>query len=157
MIPNQVFGRPFPAAGLGELPGHPFGRRVSRHAEPKDLAPAMPKNQQTIEQLERKGRNDECDNPIGMVTQERLPPLRWGSPVSRHIFGNRGLTHIYAELEEFAMDPRSAPERVGEAHVADQLTDFERHFWSPTARARLPSPEQPKSGPMPSDDGLRLD
>jgi hypothetical protein len=31
--------------------------------------------------------------------------MRWGSPVSCHIFGDRGLTHIDAELEEFAMDP----------------------------------------------------
>jgi hypothetical protein len=29
--------------------------------------------------------------------------------VSCHILGNRGLTHIDAELEEFAMDPGSAP------------------------------------------------
>ena len=33
-IPNDIFGRPVPAAGLGELPGYPFGRRMSRHAKP---------------------------------------------------------------------------------------------------------------------------
>ena len=48
--------------------------------------------------------------------------------MSCHIFRNRGLTHVDAELEQFTMDPRSAPERVGEAHVADQLADFEWHF-----------------------------
>ena len=48
--------------------------------------------------------------------------------MSCHILGNRRLTHINAEFEDFAMDPRSAPERVGEAHVADQLADFEWHF-----------------------------
>jgi hypothetical protein len=36
------------------------------------------------------------------------------------------LIHVDAELEEFAMDPGSAPQRVGEAHGADQLPDFER-------------------------------
>src|SRR5436190_13007532 len=41
------------------------------------------------------------------------PHMRGRSPVSRHILGNRGLTHINAELEEFAMDPGSAPKRVG--------------------------------------------
>jgi hypothetical protein len=33
-IPNQVFGRAFPLIGLGELAGHPFCRRMGRHAEP---------------------------------------------------------------------------------------------------------------------------
>jgi hypothetical protein len=52
--------------------------------------------------------------------------MRWRSPVSCHILGNRSLTPIDAEFEEFAVDPGSAPKRVGEAHVADQLADFER-------------------------------
>ena len=77
--------------------------------------------------------------------------------MSRHIFCDRSLTHINAEFEEFAVDPGSAPQRVGEAHVADQLADFDRHFWPAAARARLPSPEQAKPGPMPADDRLRLD
>ena len=55
------------------------------------------------------------------------------------------------------MDPWSAPERVGEAHVADHLADFEWHFWSPAARVRLPSPEQTKPGPMPADNSLWFD
>ena len=55
------------------------------------------------------------------------------------------------------MDPGRVPQRVGEAHVADQLTDFERDLRSAAARARLPSPEQAKPGPMPTDDRLRLD
>jgi hypothetical protein len=33
-------------------------------------------------------------------------------------------TKFDAKLEEFAMDPGSASERVGEAHGADQLADF---------------------------------
>ena len=33
-----------------------------------------------------------------------------------HIFGNRGLPNVDAELEEFSMNPGSASQRVGEAH-----------------------------------------
>jgi len=51
------------------------------------------------------------------------------------IFGDRGLTNVDAELEEFAMDPGSALKRVGEAHGADQLPDFERHLRSAAARS----------------------
>src|ERR1700741_2230022 len=85
------------------------------------------------------------------------PHMRWRSPLSCHIFGDRGLTHIDAELEEFAMDPRRTPKWVGEAHIPDQLTDFEQDLRSAYPRARLPSPEQAKPGPVPADNRLRLD
>src|SRR5215813_8063960 len=85
------------------------------------------------------------------------PHMRWRFPVSCHIFGNRGLIPIDAELEEFAMDPGSAPKRVGEAHIPDQLANVARQFWSAAARARLPAPEQAEPRAMPADDRLRLD
>ena len=33
-IADDVLWRPFPAAGFGELSGHPFGARVCRHPQP---------------------------------------------------------------------------------------------------------------------------
>ncbi len=54
------------------------------------------------------------------------------------------------------MDPGSAPQRIGKAHVADQLANFERHLWPAAARSRLPSPEQAKTCTMPADNSLRL-
>src|SRR5262245_55382090 len=113
-IPNQVFGRPFPTASLGKLPCTPFGTRMGRHSQPQDLAPTVPKNQQTIKQPKGDCRNHEeihRGNPIGMVAQKSFPPLRWGSPVSCHIFADRSLTHIDTEFEEFAMDPGYTPQR----------------------------------------------
>ena len=50
-----------------------------------------------------------------------------------HVFGDRGLTDVNAELEEFSMDPGSAPQRVGQAHVTDQMANFERHLRSAAA------------------------
>ena len=73
-----------------------------------------------------------------------------------HIFGDRGLPNVDAELEEFAMNSRSAPQRVGEARGTDQLPDFERHLRSAAATSRLPSPEQAKPRAMPTDNRLRL-
>ena len=73
-----------------------------------------------------------------------------------HIFGNRGLPNVDAELEEFSMNPGSASQRVGEAHFPDQLANFERHRWSAAATSRLPSPEQAKPSAMPTDNSLRL-
>ena len=37
-----------PTAGLGKLPGDPFGRRVGRHSQPQDLASAVLQNQQAV-------------------------------------------------------------------------------------------------------------
>jgi hypothetical protein len=87
-IPNQVFGRLFPTASLGELPCNPLCRRVRRHSQPQDLAPAMPKNQQTIKQPKGKRRNDKeiyCGNPFGVVAQECSPSLMvWTASPLRH-------------------------------------------------------------------------
>src|SRR6476660_8848893 len=61
-----------------------------------------------------------------MVQEERSPALRWWAPVSGHVLGNRSLADIDAELEELSMDARSAPERICQAHLADQLPNFQR-------------------------------
>src|SRR5207247_1729636 len=83
--------------------------------------------------------------------------LRWRPPVRCHVLGDRGLPDVDAELEEFSMNPGSAPKWVGDAHVADQLANLERHLWSATAIPRLPSPERTKTSTMPIDNSLRLD
>jgi hypothetical protein len=66
------------------------------------------------------------------------------------------LTNVDAELEEFSMDPGSTPQRIGQAHGADQLANFERHFRSAAATSRLPSPERTKPSTMPTENCLRL-
>src|ERR1700730_1366774 len=87
-----------------------------------------------------------------MIAQECLPSLGWRPSTPCHVFGDGGLAHIDAKLQKFAMDPRSAPERVGKAHLADQSANFERDPWSAAARLRLPTPEQAQAGTMPTDD-----
>ena len=51
----------------------------------------------------------------------------------RHVFGDRGLANGDSKFEKLAMDPRRAPEAIGQAHVADQLANFERDLWSAVA------------------------
>src|SRR3954453_1165263 len=55
------------------------------------------------------------------------------------------------------MDAGSAPERVGEAHLADQLPNFEKHLGPARSSSRLPLPEQPKASAMPANNGCRAD
>ena len=74
-----------------------------------------------------------------MAQEERSPALRWWAPVSGHVLGNRSLADIDAELEELSMDARSAPERICQAHLADQLPNFERHLGPAGSSSRLPA------------------
>src|SRR5258708_24119714 len=52
-----------------------------------------------------------------------------------HILCNRGLPDIDAELEKLAMNPWCAPQWVGETHLANEMTDFQRGLWTATARS----------------------
>ena len=54
------------------------------------------------------------------------------------------------------MDAGSAPERIGQAHLPDQLPNFERHLGPAGSPSRLPAPEGAKACPMPADNGFRL-
>jgi hypothetical protein len=64
-------------------------------------------------------------NAIRMVAKERLSSLRGRAPPPGHILGDTGLADLDAELEEFAMDSRRSPQRVGDAHLADQPANFQ--------------------------------
>jgi len=46
------------------------------------------------------------------------------SPPPRYVLGNAGLPDINTELEQSAVDPRRSPQRIGNAHFSDQLTDL---------------------------------
>src|SRR3954464_1864689 len=85
-----------------------------------------------------------------MIEEERSPALRRRAPSSGHVLGNRGLAYVDAELEEFSMDARSAPERICQAHLADQLPNFERHLGPAGSSSRLPAPEGAESSTIPS-------
>jgi hypothetical protein len=55
------------------------------------------------------------------------------------------------------MDPWRSPQRIGDAHLADQPAYFQWYPWSATTRSRLPAPVQSETGTMPANYGLRLD
>jgi hypothetical protein len=58
------------------------------------------------------------------------------------------LPNLNAELEDFAMDPGSAPP------VARNNWRISSGTWSAAATSRLPSPERTKTGTMPPDNRL---
>ena len=67
------------------------------------------------------------------------------------------LGNVDPELEQLAVDPGRAPERVLLSHSADEAADLERHRRPP----RSPDPEFPypvfsKTFPVPANHGFRL-
>src|SRR6516225_12207919 len=103
----------------------------------------MSHDQQSIEQPERDCRYDEKvhrDNAIRMVAKKRLPSLRGRAPPPRHILGDAGLADLDAELEKLPVDSRRSPQRVVDAHLADQPANFQQYSWSAAAVPQFPAP-----------------
>jgi hypothetical protein len=67
------------------------------------------------------------------------------------------LRHLNTEFQEFAMDARRSPARVGETHFPDEIPNFIGYRGSPFKMATLPIPTQSEALAMPGDNGLRLD
>jgi len=70
-----------------------------------------------------------------MVAEESLPALGRRAPSPGHVLGDAGLADLDAELEQLAMDPRRSPQRIGNAHLADQPSYFGRNRRSTGTRS----------------------
>src|SRR6476620_1314255 len=90
-----------------------------------------------------------------MVTEKSLPPLRRRTSPSQHVFRNRRLCDIKAELEQFAVNPRRAPEWIFLAHTAHEISGFLINPGSAAWIVRFPAPPGAKTHPVPANDGLR--
>src|ERR1700736_851901 len=55
------------------------------------------------------------------------------------------------------MNARRTPQPVGQAHLSDQATDLHSNLWPTATRARLPTPVQPDTRPIPPNDSVWLD
>ena len=60
-----------------------------------------------------------------MVIQKRPPRLeRWLGPPLKNQIGQRSFGDIDSQLKQFAVNPGSAPERIGLRHPANKIADF---------------------------------
>src|SRR5262249_6017077 len=89
----------------------PFCRRLCCHIEPDKLSTSQPDNDQNVEQVEANRRDHEqihsCDVQR-MVAQEGAPTLADRVTFLGHVLGDGRLSHRDAELEKFAMNPRTS-------------------------------------------------
>src|SRR3979411_2048687 len=123
-VTNEIAGSLFPPARFRDLICNPFCGWMRCDTKPQNMSPAVPHDQQSIEQAKRDCRHDEHihrGDPISVIAEKCPPALgrRVWSPV--HLVGHAGLSDIDAELEQLSMNPWSPPERIGDAHLADQL------------------------------------
>ena len=65
--------------------------------------------------------------PAALIAQEAAPGRRRPPSSSHHVLGDGGLADLDAELEQFAMDPRRTPERVGDVHLLNQIPSLAIH------------------------------
>src|SRR4030081_2870588 len=103
-VTNEIAGSLFPPAGFRDLICDPFSGWMRCDAKPQNMSPAVPHDQQSIEQAKRDCRHDKQihrRDPVRVIAQERPPTLRRWFSSPDHVFGDAGLADIGAELEEF--------------------------------------------------------
>src|SRR6266481_1917373 len=107
----------------------------------------------------RPGRREHLFDTHGLhvVVKEGPPSLRGRLVAAHQVLTYAGLADVDTELEQLAMNPRSAPEWVLAAHGPNQLAHLFRHGRPPRLTVSdLPGPEQAKAFPVPADDGRCL-
>ena len=126
-ISQQIAWRGIPRKGLTELLRGLLRRGVSRDAEVEDPAALVGQHQEYVQDLEPDGRHGEevdRDHGLEVILEEGAPGLRGRPPVAHQVFAHAGLADVDAELEQFPVNARSAPERILPAHLADQIPNF---------------------------------
>src|SRR5450631_1133389 len=108
-VTNEIAGSLFPPTCFRDLICNPFCGWMRCDAKPQNMSPAVPHDQQSIEQATRDCRHDEHihrSDPISVVAEECPPALGWRVSSPDHVLSHARLSDIDAELEGFSMDPR---------------------------------------------------
>ena len=126
----------------------------------EEAPPLVRQHHEDIENSKGHGRHDEeirRDQLLRVDIQECPPGLRRRLSPTNHVLGHGVLGYFDTELEQFPMDPRRSPERIGRTHLADPLPNLPidrrpSRFALPT----LPSPIPTEPSSMPGDHRFRL-
>src|SRR5260370_819433 len=113
----------------------------------------MPHDQQAIQQTKRNRWDDEQihrRDAVGMIVEKCFPTLGRRPSTRGHIPGYAGMPNFDTEIEQLSMNPWNSPERIGDDHLADQHSYFERHRLTATAASRIPTPRKPKTNALPT-------
>ena len=128
-VADEVTWRLVPGKGFSDLAGDPFGRRVGGDVRPDQAASLKMDDRQAIKKLEADGRHDkqiDSGDVRSVIAEKGLPALRRRPASSHDILGDGRLGDLDAELEQFAVDTRRAPERVLPTDPSHETTDVGR-------------------------------
>jgi len=161
-VPEQLLRGRREGEGFPELLGGPTDRGALDDLEVQKAAAMVRQDDESVEDVEGDGGNgEEVDrhHAAEVIAEECLPVLGRGATSPRdHVSGDRSLSNGDTELEQLAVNPGRAPQRIRVAHLPDQGDDlWGDGFPAGWARAAFPSPEEAETCPVPLDDGVRLE
>ena len=126
-VTEQIPWRSIPREGFEKLPRSPFLREKGSDGEMKRTSATMVEDQEDEEDLEHHRWDEEevyGDEVLGMVVEKGVPGLRGRFAVPEHVFGDSCLREFDSDLEQLTVDARSAPARIGMAHLADEIANL---------------------------------
>ena len=76
-----------------------------------------------------RGHNEHIDRSDAgrLIAQKAAPARRRRISSPYHVLGDSRLADLDAELEQLAMDPGRAPERISVTHITNHLANFAIH------------------------------
>src|SRR5215831_5298666 len=113
-ISHQISRRRIEGKGFKHLLRCPFRRWMSCDVEVHDASSIVWEDNKNEEDFEPNGVDgEEVDGRDlrNVIIEERSPHLRWWFWTPNHVFGNRSLRDLNAQLHQLAVDPRCAPNR----------------------------------------------
>ena len=146
--------------GLAELLGGPGRSWMRGDRDVHDVATPMGQDNEHEQQSIRDGGHDEeigGHDLIDVIGEERPPGLGRRAPAASHVSGHGRLTDVDAELQEFAVDSRRTPERIGLRHPTNQEADVRRDDRSTQTTSAFPGLEEPEAPTVPGEDRLGSD
>jgi hypothetical protein len=160
-IAQQMARLAAPGRRLDQLSPDPGRRRVRRHVDMQQLAPAMGNRHEHVHRHEREGGDrEQVGGPevMRMVAQEHPPGLacrarRWAPAVT----SDRAAADVDAELDQLAPDALGAPESVLARHGPDEILHLGAEMRVAASGAGLPMPEQAPALSMPAHHRVRRD
>src|SRR6476646_7630252 len=113
-------------------------------------------HEQEIKGQRRHNAHIDGSNRLSVISQKSLPGLRRQLRRSRHIFRDRGLSHLKDKHQKLAMNPGCAPKWVLTTYPPDQISNATINPRPSCPITRLPTPKHFETSAMPTQDGLRL-
>ena len=101
--------------------------------------------------------NSRSNASVGTMRKstDAIPSAWLRRKVFQHVFRNRRLGHLEAELEQLTMNTRRAPKRIFLAHTAHEISGFLINPGPAAWIVRFPAPPGAKTHPVPANDCLR--